>query len=335
MRIRIDEELDNATFSINNLVEDQVLHNQKPSVISKVDFGNFKFLKGYLIIAISSRGKINNATKWKIALNGIALTREFKPHLESRISENIYQALFVYDVSKILNTIQPLALFKMKYEEKEPITINAVSLITLHQYNESNVKIACVAEALSLDNYVLDLSQHVLDQKKYKESMLYLGIVSEQGSKLKLNSSDSNLAVHNLGRGFNFIETSLRSAKTDKLILKGEDPLTRHIFHCIAHTTLEYPSITIKQYLITSNNNYNYLELVLANESPVDADDCEVIVFKMGIPIQRLSLGPFNAGEGRSIKIPLLNKISGRIVVRLVWRKALKTLTRDQIIELK
>jgi hypothetical protein len=332
MRIRISEELNNATFLINNLVEDQVLDTQKSSVLSRAVFGNFKLIKGYLIIAISGRDKIDNITKWKLTLNNIALTREFKPHLESKTSEKAYQALFVYDVSKILNTAQSEALFKMKYEGKEPVTVNVVSLITFHQYIESSVRISCTAEILNLNNhYILDLSPYATTQK-YKECILYLGIVSERNSRLKLINSDNNsFTVHNLGKGLNFIETSLQDTKTSKLILEGEDLSARHIFHCVAYTTLEYPSIAIKQFSVTNNG----LELILINEGSASADECEIIVFKTGVPMQKISLGLFNASEERSIKIPLPNKINGKIVIRLIWRKALKTFTRDQIIESK
>jgi hypothetical protein len=332
MRIRIDEELNNATFSISNLVEDQTLHGQKPSVMSKVNFGNFKLLKGYLIIAVSSRSRINNVTKWKIALNEIALTRTFRPYLEYEMSDKIYQALFVYDVSKILSATQPEAIFKLKYEGKEPITVNVASMITFHSYSEGSIKVSCIAEVFNLNNYVLDLSPHAVTMQRHREGVLYLGIVSEQNSEVKIiDSNGNNLMVHSLGKGFNFIESGLKHTWTNMLTLKCEDPLARHIFHCTAYTTLEYPNINIRRYSI----NNNYLELALVNESSTAADNCEIIVLKTGTIIQRLHVDTLHAGEERTIKMPLSNKISGKVTIRLIWRKALKVFIKDQAIELK
>ncbi|MEM0027246.1 MAG: hypothetical protein QXT53_03940 [Ignisphaera sp.] len=324
MRIKIEEEMPKATFAITNLIEDYSFQGSETQVVSKVTFPQYKPLKGYLIIAVSSNDKVNDIIKWKVTLNNIALTREFRPHIDAKIDERTYQAIFAYEVSKIL-TSTDLTL-KISYEGKDKIKIDAASLITLHQYDDDEVYVLCISEVVQLNNYEIVLP--TINNKNYRESTMYIGIIAQKRSVLRIdaNNDHNNSSTFTLREGFNLIEANLNRYRTsDKVVLKCDDTSARHLFRCITHSSIIYPDLDIKHQRLDKNN----VDLIIKNIGFSKTDHTELIILKGGIPTEKFIIGSMEPDEERKIRLLVSNNISKRMTIRVIWRKALRTFVKD------
>jgi hypothetical protein len=335
MKIRVSEEYNEAINAINNLLEDRTLHEQETTISSRLDLGNYRLLKGYLVIGVTSNERIENVTKWKITLNEVTLTREFKPHVEARINERIHQSLFVYDVTKILSSMQQEAILKIKYEGKRPITVNSATLISFHHYLEASSKSDCIFEIASLNSYMINLTSCNNHAERFNERVLYLGIVTDQKDDIQImNEQNETLYTQRLVNGFNLIELNLQDINANELIIKSVAATTRLIFHCITCTSINYPRIEVKDLSILKD--VNAIELKLLNGG-ADADNCEVILLKAGNLVQRFDIGVFKSGEEKFIRIPLtqgIGKTSGKLILRIIWQKALRLFSREYVIDI-
>jgi hypothetical protein len=335
MKIRVSEEYNEAINAINNLLEDHTLGEHETTISSRLDLGNYQLLKGYLIIGVTSNEKIENIIKWKITLNEVTLTREFKPHMEARISERIYQSLFVYDVTKILSSMQQEAVLKIKYEGKRPITVNNATLISFHRYLEASSKSDCIFEIAGLNNYTINLTSCSGHTEKFNERVLYLGIITDQKDTIQImNKQNETIHMQHLANGFNLIELNLKDINANELIIKSNVATTRLVFHCVTCTSINYPRIDVESLSIL--RDVNVVELKLLNRG-ADADNCEVILLKAGNPVQRFNIGLFKSGEEKFIRIPLTQdtgKISGKLILRIIWRKALRLFSQEYVINI-
>lgn len=325
MRIKIEEEMPKATFAINNLIEDYSFQGRETQVVSKVAFPQYKPLKGYLIIAVSSNDRINDIIKWKVSLNNIALTREFRPHIDVKIDEKTYQAVFAYEISKILSSTD--LTLKISYEGKDKIKIDTASLLTFHQYDDDNVYVSCISEVVQLNDYEMILP--TVNNKDYKESTIYMGVTAQKPSTLLINannSNDSNTFI--LREGFNLIEASLSRYRTaDRITLKCDDQSARHLFRCVTYSSISYPNLELEHRRIDNSN----IDLVIKNIGVAKADHIELIILRSGLPIQKFVVGPMEANEERNVRLslPMFNDINKKMTIRVIWRKALRTFVKD------
>ncbi len=328
MRIRIEEEHKNSTFAITSLVEDYVLQGQGSQVISKTTFPRYKPFRGYLIVIVSSNNKVSDIIKWKVALNNIALTREFRPHIDAKINEKLYQAIFVYEVSKILSSNG--LTFKISYEGKERIKIDGAVLITLHQYDDDNTYLLCNSEIIPLiDYYEMELPTQ--KYKDYRTAYIHMGIIAQKPSQLHFIVDSNQNKLFPLGEGFNFIETNIHDVSSlTKIKLKCDNEMTRHVFNCVVFSSALQPDIILNHYELNENN----LKLQVRNVGASRADAVEVLIIRSGWVMQRLSLGTMNSNEEKSINIVLPKDIARKVMVRILWRKVLRTFVRDYQITL-
>ncbi len=91
---------------------------------------------------------------WRVKVNGINVTKEFKPYIYSRLDNGFY-AKFVYDITSILKTPESLrkkrANVTFKREGGEPFTVSQISILALYSSNEAKTNITYYSGALGLE----------------------------------------------------------------------------------------------------------------------------------------------------------------------------------------
>jgi hypothetical protein len=329
VELRLCREYPNSTYMINNLVEDQILNGIGEGIASRITLPSTDIVQGYLIILLSRDPTYTAFTKWKIALNNIILTREFKPHIDVQINEKLAHSLFIYDITKVINRDVNL---KIGYEGKKPMKIDAATLITIHRYNEFHLGFNCIVKIMNLNNSSINIPKTPLSFES-TEKNLNIGIVSDKNSVLDLEiiGSINKKTSYNLFQGFNIIETQLeRDLEIDSINIKCSTGSPRHIFTCLFSLYSIYPRIDVK--------NINILEkditLTIYNSGDSSADDIEMIFLRYGLQIYRSRIGSLKPGEEKLLTIPRNIIKADNVIARIVWHKALRTFSRDLDIKL-
>lgn len=322
MELKLYEEYKQSTYTITSFVEDQVLTGRGEGITSRALLPQIPVLQGYLLIALSRDPMYTSFTKWKISLNNIILTREFKPHIDKPISEKLAQTLFIYDVTKTLSRDVTL---KIGYEGRKPIRVDTALLITIHRYNEFHLGFNFITKIVNLSSSI-DLPETSLSFEP-TESYLDMGVVAEKSCSLELEVVGNNVrnVKHAIVQGFNMVEIPIERGLSIRLINSRCSGPARHIFTCLFSLYSNYPRIDVEGVNLTEEG----LSITLHNTGSTSADDVEVILLRHGVQVYRSRLGGLKAGEVRSVSIPRSSIRGNNTTARILWYKALKVFSRD------
>ncbi len=321
MELKLCEEYRHSTYAIHSLIEDQTLTGAGEGVISRIILPQLPVVQSYLII-ILSRDPIYTFTKWKISLNNIILTREFKPHIDSQVNEKLTHSLFIYDVTK---TLGPDINLKIGYEGKKPLRVDAALLITIHRYEEFHLGFNFITKILNL-NSSIDLPKAKLSFEP-TEKYLDMGIIAERSCSLELEFfGNINRSVkREIVYGFNMVEMPMdRDLDINSINIRCSNP-ARHIFTCLFSLYSNYPRIDVRNIDMLDNE----LSLTLYNAGNSTADDVEIVFFRYGVQIYRLRVGSLKPSEEKSVLIPKSVVKVNNVTVRIIWYKALRMFSKD------
>lgn len=291
-------------------------------IISRASLPQIPVVQGYLIIILSRDPTYTNFTKWKISLNNIILTREFKPHIDRPVSEKLAQSLFIYDVTKTLGRDASL---RIGYEGRKPLRVDAALLITIHRYEEFHLGFNLITKIANLSSSI-DLPRVDLSFEP-TERYLDMGIVAERNCSLELEVVGSAIKSmkRELVQGFNMIEVPIESGVDVNLINSKCSSPARHIFTCLFSLYSNYPRIDVENVDLTEEG----LSITLRNIGSTAADEVEVVLLRHGVQMYRSRVGSLKAGEVKSVSIPRSAVRMNSTAVRVVWYKALKVFSRD------
>lgn len=323
MELRISEEYRQSTYAINSLIEDQVLSGSGEGVVSRTSLPPLPIVQGYLMVILSREPTYTSFTKWKLSLNNIILTREFKPHIDTQVSERLAHSIFIYDVTKTLSREVNL---KIGYEGKKPLKVDAVLLITVHRYEEFHLGFNFITKVLNL-NTVVDIPKIDLSFEP-TEKHLNIGITAERNSSLELEilGNVGRSLRREVARGFNMVEVPVeRNLDISSINVKCSSGLARHIFTCLFSLYSNYPRIGVKSTAVSDNG----IQIALYNSGDSSADDVEVVFLRYGVQVHRIKIGGLKPGEEKDITIPRSITKMNNVIARIVWYKALRVFSRD------
>lgn len=331
MEIRFRDEIRQAVCSVINALEDQTLHPKGSSATSKVRLSSLPVVKAYLVVTVSRNANftISDIFKWKIALNEVIISREFKPHIDTVIDGKVAQSLFVYDVSMALS---PETNLRIGYEGRDRLKLEAATLIILYGYEASDTYLECVGKAAQLGCLSLTLGTPSIND--VRNANLYSGIIAERANKLMIGFSSNGAQGSIEGRlspGFNLLEIVLPHVCRSVEYRGGSEggAPSRHVFTCAVVTNLKLPEINVRKAGIADD----VLNIELSNVGEGSAEHMEVLVLRCGQPLQRVQVGTLKPGEVKELvaRIPGIPK-PGIYVVRVMWRKACRTFYKDVIL---
>lgn len=330
MAIVIQKEQINTVHRIHNLIEDKILcskNKDRETLVSKIDLPTLEIDAAYLLLSFTRSTEID-IVKWKIALNNVILTREFKPHVDVSLNDSYIQSVFVYDVSKILNSTE--TMLKISCGAKGYVYLDGATLITLLHYKKFNTQIYC-----EVDPYVFNTDGplqkifNVIPSFKINETSLHVGIVAPSNSWLTI-STHSNEKKFNLFRGYNVVEVKLGSDPVASINIHGANKNLRYLFSCLTCTYSEFPKIVVDNLQITDS----IIRFRIANIGDSKSDRIELLILRHGVPIQKTILKPLEPQEHIDYEINIDNLKQSysnltNIVLRILWSKAYKIYEYD------
>lgn len=330
MSIVIERTCTDAVYNIYNFVEDKALcdHNRgRTSIESKVSLPTSNIIAAYLLLTFT-KGVHTDIMKWKMSINDVILTREFKPHIEKSISDEYVQSAFVYDITKILTGNE--VSFRISCNAKGYMYLDGASLLTVMHYKDFNTHIFCQVNPYAMNN-VETLSFNVSSPLEINESAIHLGLVANHTKPLKVEVDNNIVRKVNVSKGYNVIEIAVSRNRINTVKVDSGDTKLRHLFSCLELRQARYPKIVVEGLSISNHA----IGLSLKNVGDGASDSLELVVLRYGIPVYRTVLPVLKPGELLTHEVAL-DSISrsasfkaNSITLRIIWTKAYKLFEQD------
>ena len=318
----IREEQQNSAHVFTSMLEDAVIGGMRgKSLTSRTVLPQYPVRKAYLLLALSLTTPFNPMYKWKIVLDEVVLTREYKPMIETEI-ENSIRSLFVYDVTSAIKGLEPI--LKIVYDGRNPIRIDIAGLLTIHEYPRFHTYLEGYIRIESLVKQP-SFTYGIPSNFTPNEGKVLLAVTAVRRNTLRvLDKSTNNVFNYTLSPGINLIEMNLGNPATRTIEISAESAGSVHLFSILAYSHTMYPQIKVEKLHVDGS----VVHLVIRNVAEESSDDTMVVLLRLGSVISQHRIGSVKGGESIELSIP----ISGRHIpslVRIVWRKATRTFIND------
>lgn len=232
-----------------------------------------------LALVVSSRGFSGNMT-WKVALNEVTLTREFKPQTIVEIDDRVY-AVQVFDISNITRSSGMYNL-RIMCEAAEPVSINSVFIL-------GALKSGNISATLSVGVGVLavkpgeTVSLKLRQKKSIRNSLLLIYDSPSRRAKIKLGVSGKELSIS--GKVGTY-ELLLEDVETDEIRVMHEQsqlpyyPKYFKIYGLLTYSTsIKGPDVEVKDITISEDGK---MHVTLTNTGDVSAINVLLVGTHMG-----------------------------------------------------
>jgi len=322
MTLIIREEQQNSAHIFTSMFEDAVIGGMRgKSLTSRTVLPQYPIKRAYLLLALSLTVPFNPMYKWKIVLDDVVLTREYKPMIETEIESSI-KSLFVYDVTSAIKGFEPM--LRIVYDGRNPIRIDIAGLLTLHEYPRFHTYLESYARIEPLIRQP-SFSYGVPSNFIPNEGRVLLAVTAVKRDTVKVLDKNTNSVFnYTLSPGINLIEMTLGNPATRTIEISAGSTSSVHLFSILAYSHAIYPQIKVEKLHIDGST----IHLVLRNIAEESSDDTMVVLLRLGSVIAQQRIGSVKGGESIELSIP----ISGRHIpslVRIVWRKATRTFIND------
>jgi len=232
-----------------------------------------------LALVVSSRGFSGNMT-WKVALNEVTLTREFKPQTIVEIDDRVY-AVQVFDISNITRSSGMYNL-RIVCEAAEPISINSVFIL-------GALKSGNISATLSVGVGVLavkpgeTVSLKLRQKKSIRNSLLLIYDLPSRRAKIKLGVGGKELSIS--GKVGTY-ELLLEDVDADEIRVMHEQsqlpyyPKYFKIYGLLTYSTsIKGPDVEVKDITISEDGK---MHVTLTNTGDVSAINVLLVGTHMG-----------------------------------------------------
>ncbi len=232
-----------------------------------------------LALVVSSRGFSGNMT-WKVALNEVTLTREFKPQTIVEIDDRVY-AVQVFDISNITRSSGMYNL-RIMCEAAEPVSINSVFIL-------GALKSGNISATLSVGVGVLavkpgeTVSLKLRQKKSIRNSLLLIYDSPSRRAKIKLGVGGKELSIS--GKVGTY-ELLLEDVETDEIRVMHEQsqlpyyPKYFKIYGLLTYSTsIKGPDVEVKDITISEDGK---MHVTLTNTGDVSAINVLLVGTHMG-----------------------------------------------------
>ena len=284
------------------------------------------------------------STEWKLKLNNISLTRQFKPThqlVDSEIGMGLYK--FVYDVTSILNTSEALnkewVNLVVKYEGGEPFNIKAVLMDVIYDDVDAYTYYEHMTGFLLLKE---NQSIRISTGKKLDKSVTRLIMYSPKPSYIVV-STGKNILRHRIESIDEYSEYSFTLDNTDYLEIMPVETETKNPYVVISsislyNSNLKQPILEISDFKYRIEGNKIRLKLSILNKGESSPNKLIITILQQGVPVcilqePKLHLPPGSVLE-KEVDLPAPRKTPFEYQVRLVWSKLASRWVRDEIVKI-
>jgi hypothetical protein len=269
---------------------------------------------------------------WKVRVNGVSVSKEFKPAVTVRVGENYLHKL-IYDVKSILNTPESMNKARIhmtiRHEGGGSINLRAVGFIVAYSHFDAYTRMKYYTglllvgegERYSMTDVCVD-EDSLVDLISFSPAPVPVTLSNGSNQRRILVKGLANIQLDNSYCGY--LEISREGSNSG-----GGNPffvlglLSKKL--SLRTPTLKLASITPMR----SGNEVN-ISLKITNEGDATPDEAMLVVLDKGFVKSVKKIKPPSPGEvvEESIKIPL-NLMAEGVTLRLVWKKLARTQFED------
>ena len=282
---------------------------------------------------------------WKLKLNGVNITREFKPLFLLELPEqNKYFCKFVYDITELLNTDEATsrewANVTVKHEGGNPLNLKGVLLNAIYDDSEATSTYSHITGLLLLekgDEYSLNLEQFTGDSDVHAKLILYtprackvLVSTESRADLIALPHNQVEEYVLPLGDHITYIKASpqLDENQQGYLVLSS---IT------VYSTRVKIPRLNIEDIEAFKQGSNIRVKLKIVNTGESRPDKIIISVLDRGVLLGMYRFNGLNYEPGKLVEEELLitgTPQTAELTLRVAWSKLTRTMFTDRKITL-
>ncbi len=305
-------------------------------------------LKEKLEYALLEIGVVVPSSKvnWKVKVNGISVTKEFKPHALSSMGDKLFAKL-VYDITSILKTPESLRKRRVnvtfKTEGSSDILIKHIGILALYPTDEAHSYVSFLSGAVSLEpgeerEFYTEYNGGdgelkaivYVPSKNARSRIIVNGNITREVSGIQgmdeITLSINQLPVRNT--------IKIIHEETSERYYPKELSISTILLYKQVYKTpkLEIVNIEVPEKIPVSGDNIR----VKVKNSGVSAPDKVLVILMIhGNVVSRKIIDPIPPSGEETIELPVkLPAGEYDAVLRIVWSKLSKTYYNDNKISL-
>ncbi|MEM1628214.1 MAG: hypothetical protein QW551_02895 [Desulfurococcaceae archaeon] len=303
---------------------------------------NKRLIKNAIIEIILE--SMSERLEWKLRVNGIGVTKEFKPHISLKLG-NRWLHKFIFDISSLLNVQHALSRewfnVNIKYEGGDPFSVKALVFNAIYEDGDASTSIKHLTGLLRL-NLGENIEVHIPD---YIRSDIYdMRMILEipRDGRIKLIVGDNETEILSNSHGFDeYVYTVNRAHTENKIRLVYQNSRSpREIPMVVSsimmfRTRIKQPRLEIRDLEIVRKENDIWLRLYIVNTGSSIPDRVIYSVFHRGQVICSFRENiPIKPGEELVKEIYVKGNIRDDITVRVIWSKLTRIWTTERSVKI-
>lgn len=286
---------------------------------------------------------------WRLKVNGIPITREFKPQIVAVLRNRLFTKL-VYDVSPILKSSEDIKRNRVnvtiKYEGSDRIIIEHVGLLTFYTCEDAEGSISLLSGALALDpgeeaRCILK-HPHVLSVPGMLRAMM---ILPNPKARTIITFNDARKTVVEGIVGGDEIVLNVNSIMESNVVsIKHDEAQTQYfpkelLVSSILLSQVQYNEPRLEVVDVTYPEvlkSGDKIKIVVANNGSSKPDRAVIIALVRGQMMFQEKIPLLEPGETTIVEIPVnLPRGEHQIVIRTIWKKISRTCFKEERINVK
>lgn len=298
---------------------------------------------GKSVLEIALKVPRENIT-WRLKLNGVPITREFKPNDIVEL-KNFYFAKLVYDVTPIIKSMEDKRRNRcsvlVKYEGSEELFVSHVALLTAFETEDARSSVSMVSGALALEpgetanisirhkpNTGLSGELKTVFISPSTQARISIGFNGEHLYLVEgiVGGDELTLKVNNVSEVNN---VEIKHLDTPTLYYPKELLLSTIL---LLQTHIKTPKLEVKDIILPEKmSRGDKIKAVIVNNGESKPDKALVTLIHLGTTVYQEKLPALNPGEETVIEIPVnIPRGEYSLILRIIWRKLTKTYFVDK-----
>ena len=272
-----------------------------------------------VLLELTVKHTSSSISRWRLWLNGVAITREFKPNYSIKL-EDTYYSKCVFDVTPIFDWRKRQHHITIRYEGSEILLVEHVGMIVAYEAEKSKTSYAFAGGLLALspgESTAIRLDLEPIDgvNRARVETVL---LVPSRLARVKVESLNVSKTINGVV-GVEEVEFDIptKPTKTMETIIThypAEQPYyPRHVL--ITGLLVSYGWYAEPKIVAKSKRHDNLVELVIRNEGEAKPEKLMVVGVQAGSILVRKFIEPLEPGEERILKLEL----PVGVLIRVVW----------------
>ncbi len=270
--------------------------------------------------------------KWRVKVNGISITKEFKPHSTCKAGSKLFAKL-VYDITSIMKTPESIRKRRVNVTFKtegggESLLVEHLGILAFYPTREAVSNIYYLSGALSLEpGEKAELSFKYRSEKALVDASIYMPSPDAVG---RLLINDYEVPISGI-RGMDEVSAMVEGlGDNNKLTIIHEDtgetyyPKQMRVSSIILiDKVYKEPKIVVEEVKAPEELRIGEkIKVKITNKGESRPDSLLVVLMNLGNVVHREILKPIEPGETIELELPVkLPSGEYEVIVRVIWSK--------------